>query len=368
MSGNTMGQAFRITTFGESHGLALGAVIDGCPPGVPLCEDDFRPAMELRRPGQRASDSTRREEDRVEILSGVYRGCTTGTPIAFLIRNRDARSLDYEVLGRLFRPGHADLSYLRKYGVYDHRGGGRASARETASRVAAGVVARKVLEPVGVRVTAYTLEIGGVRATRLDPDEALRNPLLCPDSEAASRMAERIEDSRGHGDSLGGIVETCVKGCPAGLGEPVFDKLDAELARAFMSVGAVKGVEIGEGFSAARLRGSENNDPITPDGFVSNRAGGILGGISNGEDIVVRAAIKPIPSISRPQETVDRDGKPAVLRLSGRFDTCAVPRIVPVLEAMTWLVLTDHFLRWRAQCGELQASDAYAQRGMGTIG
>jgi chorismate synthase len=365
LSGNTMGQVFRITTFGESHGSALGAVIDGCPPGIPLCEDDFRPAMERRRPGRRASDSPRRETDRVEILSGIHRGQTTGTPIALLIQNHDARSHDYEVLERLVRPGHADLSYLRKYGVYDHRGGGRASARETASRVAAGVVARKVLEPVGVRVTGYTVEIGGVRATRLDPDEALRNPLCCPDPEAAARMDERLEVSRRHGDSLGGIVETRVTGCPAGLGEPVFDKLDAELARAFMSVGAVKGVEIGEGFAAARLLGSENNDSITPDGFLSNRAGGILGGISNGEDIVVRAAIKPIPSISRPQETVDRDGKPAVLRLSGRFDTCAVPRIVPVLEAMTWLVLTDHFLRWRAQCGDFRENDASGQRRLG---
>jgi len=354
-----MGQAFRITTFGESHGTALGAVIDGCPPGVPLAESDFTPAMERRRPGQRPSDSPRRETDGVEILSGVFRGLTTGTPIALLVRNHHARSRDYDALERLVRPGHADLSYLRKYGMYDHRGGGRASARETAARVAAGVVAQKVLEPFGVRVFAYTLEIGGIRAARLDFQEARKNALCCPDPDAARRMGERLEACRLQGDSVGGMVETRVTGCPAGLGEPVFDKLDAELARAFMSVGAVKGVEIGEGFAAARLRGSENNDPVTPEGFTSNRAGGILGGISNGDEIVVRAAVKPIPSISRPQATVDRQGSPVLLRLAGRFDACAIPRIVPVLEAMTWMVLTDHFLRWRAQCGEGSRHNSY---------
>lgn len=358
MTGNTMGQAFRVTTFGESHGRALGAVIDGCPPGIPLCESDFRSSMERRRPGQEPFDSPRRETDRVEILSGVFRARTTGTPIALLIQNRDARSLDYEALDQFVRPGHADFSYLRKYGVYDHRGGGRASARETAARVAAGVVARRLLEPSGVRINAYTVEIGGVKASGLDPEAALQNPLSCPDPEAAVRMAERLEACRRQGDSLGGIVETRVTGCPPGLGEPVFDKLDAELARAFMSVGAVKGVEIGEGFAAARLRGSENNDPITPEGFASNRAGGILGGISNGDEIVVRAAIKPIPSISSPQKTVNREGRPAVLHLSGRFDVCAIPRIVPVLEAMAWIVLTDHFMRRRAQCGEKTTHDA----------
>jgi len=368
VAGNTTGQAFRITTFGESHGTALGAVIDGCPPGVPLAESDFTPAMERRRPGRRPCDSPRREMDRVEILSGVFQGLTTGTPIALLVRNHHARSGDYEELARLVRPGHADLPYLRKYGTYDHRGGGRASARETAARVAAGVVAQKVLEPVGVRVSAYTLELGGVRAARIDLEEARRNPLCCPDPDAARRMDERLHTCRRQGDSLGGVVEARVTGCPAGLGEPVFDKLDAALAQAFMSVGAVKGVEIGEGFGAARLRGSGNNDPITPVGFATNRAGGILGGVSNGDEIVVRAAIKPIPSISRAQETVDREGRPALLRLSGRFDVCAIPRIVPVLEAMTWMVLTDHFLRWRGQCGELSATGQWFQKRMVTTG
>jgi len=362
LSGNTTGQALRITTFGESHGKALGAVIDGCPPGIPLCENDFTPDLERRRPGQRPSDSPRREPDRVEILSGVFQGLTTGTPIGLLVRNHDSWSRDYDPLERLVRPGHADLPYVRKYGLYDHRGGGRASARETTGRVAAGVVARKILEPTGVRVCGHTLEIDGVRASCFDPDEARRNPFSCPDSRAARRMAGHLEACRSQGDSAGGIVEVRVTGCPAGLGEPVFDKLDAELAKAFMSVGAVKGVEIGEGFAAARLRGSVNNDPIRPEGFASNRAGGILGGLSNGDDIVVRAAVKPIPSIPQPQETVDREGNPAVLRLSGRFDVCAIPRIIPVLEAMTWLVLADHFLRWQAQCGESRVHSERRQR------
>lgn len=352
MPGNIIGQAFRTTTFGESHGKALGAVIDGCPPGIPLCEADFSSRMERRRPGRSPFDSPRRETDRVEILSGVFRDLTTGTPIALLVRNLDSRSRDYDRVENVFRPGHADLPYFQKYGVYDHRGGGRASARETAARVAAGVVARKVLAPYGVRIFSYTLEMGGVRASRFDPEEALRNPFLCPDPEAARLMAEHLDTCRREGDSTGGVVEVRVTGCPPGLGEPVFDKLDADLAKAFMSVGAVKGVEIGEGFAAAGLRGSANNDPIRPEGFASNRAGGVLGGLSNGEEIVVRAAVKPIPSIARPQETVDRQGNPAVLHLSGRFDVCAIPRIIPVLEAMTWLVLADHFLRQRAQCGE----------------
>ncbi len=352
MAGNTFGKAFAVTTFGESHGPALGAVVDGCPPGIPLAARDFEGPMARRRPGRGPFDSPRNEEDRVEVLSGVFEGLTTGAPIGLLIRNRDVDSLAYSDLKQVFRPGHADLTYHRKYGHYDHRGGGRASARETAVRVAASVVARKVLEPSGVRVRAFALEIGGVRAERIDETITEENPLSCPDAEAAGRMARILEKCRENGDSIGGIVETRASGCPAGLGEPVFDKLDADLARAFMSVGAVKGVEIGAGFRSARLFGTENNDPITPAGFASNHAGGILGGVSNGADIVIRAVVKPIPSISGPQETVDRRGNASLLQLSGRFDVCAVPRVVPVLEAMTWLVLADHFLRWRGQCGD----------------
>lgn len=343
MAGNTFGKAFTVTTFGESHGPMIGAVVDGCPPGIGLAEKDFEGPMSRRRPGRNPFDSPRNEEDRVEIVSGVFEGLTTGTPLGLLIRNRDVDSRAYSNVEQVFRPGHADLTYHRKYGHYDHRGGGRASARETASRVAASVVARKVLEPSGIKVRAFALEIGGVRAER--------NTLSCPDPDAAVRMTRILDECREKGDSVGGIVEARVSGCPAGLGEPVFDKLDADFARAFMSVGAVKGVEIGAGFGSARLLGSENNDPITPAGFVSNHAGGILGGVSNGADIVIRAAVKPIPSISVPQKTVDRRGNASMLQLSGRFDVCAVPRIIPVLEAMAWLVLADHFLRWRGQCG-----------------
>jgi len=351
MPGNTLGTVFRVTTYGESHGPALGAVIDGCPPGLKLSEDDFAQAMKRRRPGDNAFDSPRREEDRVRLLSGVLDGLTMGTPIGLSIENRDADSRPYGVLERVFRPGHGDITYFSKYGRYDHRGGGRASARETAARVAAGVVASRIVGPLGITVRAFTVELGGVRVRRFAPEEASHNPLSCPDAEASKTMARVLEESRLSGDSVGGIVEARIIGCPAGLGEPVFDKLDADLAKAFMSVGAVKGVEIGEGFGAARLRGSQNNDPITPGGFASNRSGGILAGISNGDEIVMRAAVKPIPSIHKHQDTVDRDLQPFALRLDGRFDVCAIPRILPVLEAMALLVITDHYLRWKAQCG-----------------
>ena len=345
MGGSMFGSAFRITTFGESHGPGVGVVIDGCPPRIELAQEDFDLDMARRRPGRQVVDTPRREDDRVEIHSGVFEGLTTGAPISLYIRNRDADSRPYEVLGRVFRPGHADFTYFKKYGHYDFKGGGRASARETAVRVAAGVVAGKVLGPLGVRVTAYTLELGGIRARYIDPDLIEKNTLYCPDPVASERMEEAVSIARKEGDSLGGIAEVRVSGCPAGLGEPVFDKLDADLAKAVMSIGAVKGVEIGAGFEASRLRGSENNDPIGPDGFCSNRAGGILGGISNGDEIILRAAVKPIPSITREQDTVDREGRPARLKLTGRFDASAIPRIIPVLEAMVKIVLVDHHLR-----------------------
>jgi chorismate synthase len=349
MAGNSYGQIFKITTFGESHGSGIGVVVDGCPSRVTLCERDFVQEMARRRPGSESFETPRMEKDQVEILSGVLEGLTTGTPITLFIRNGDVDSRPYEILRDLFRPGHADYTYHKKYGHFDFRGGGRASARETASRVAAGVVARKILEPLGVKVMAYVLELGGIRAANIDPEVINTNPLYCPDPDVVERMGDILLKTREEGDSVGGIVEIRVLGCPAGLGEPVFDKLDADLAKAVMSVGAVKGVEIGAGFEAARLKGSQNNDPITPTGFKTNHAGGILGGISNGDDIVLRAAVKPIPSIEQEQETVDREGRSARLRLSGRFDTCAVPRIVPVLEAMVSVVLADHCLRSRAQ-------------------
>ncbi|MGD2271212.1 MAG: chorismate synthase [Desulfobacterales bacterium] len=345
MAGNSFGIIFKITTFGESHGEGVGAVVDGCPPRIELSSQDFTAEMARRRPGTRSSDTPRHEKDRVEILSGVFDGRTTGAPITLFIRNRDVDSRPYEVLRQLFRPGHADYTYFKKYGHFDFTGGGRYSARETAARVAAGVVAGKILAPTGVRVTGFTLEIGGVRAENIELGHIDKDPLYCPDPQASQRMQAALSDAATSGDSLGGVAEIRVAGCPAGLGEPVFDKLDADLAKALMSVGTVKGVEIGAGFEAARLRGSENNDPISPDGFLSNRAGGILGGISNGDEIIVRVASKPIPSIGRRQLTVDRLGSSAELEFSGRFDVCALPRIIPVLEAMVKVVLADHCLR-----------------------
>jgi len=348
MAGNTFGVAFRVTTWGESHGPALGAVVDGCPPGLELEERDVQAWLDRRRPGRAPAASPRREEDRVEILSGIFEGRTTGTPIALLIRNRDAAPGDYEDLRNVFRPGHGDYTYAKKYGIRDHQGGGRASGRETAARVAAGAVAAKVIAARGIRVFAFTRELGGIAVQDVRLEEMDRNDLRCPDSGVAARMAARLEEAGKAGDSLGGVVEVVAQGCPPGLGEPVFDKLDADLARALMSIGTVKGVEIGAGFEAARMTGSESNDALLPGGFRTNRAGGILAGISTGQDIVIRAACKPIPSIGREQETVDVSGKPAVLAVRGRHDVCVIPRILPVCEAMVSIVLADHLLRQRA--------------------
>jgi len=348
MAGNSFGRLFRVTTWGESHGPASGAIIDGCPPRLALTAADFDRELSRRRPGVQGHASSRKEPDQVEILSGVFEGLTTGAPISLIIYNRDVRSEDYQELREVFRPGHGDFTYQAKYGIRDHRGGGRASARETAARVAAGVVAQKVLDGENIDVTAYTLELGGVRANLVDEAVIWENPFASPDPEAAMVMAARVKEVQSRGDSLGGIVEVRVRGCPPGLGEPVFDKLDAALAQALMSVGAVKGVEIGAGFEAARLLGSEHNDPIRPDGFASNRAGGILAGITNGDEIVVRAAVKPIPSIAREQDTVDLQGRPRRLVVKGRHDVSAIPRIVPVLAAMVRLTLADFLLCQRA--------------------
>lgn len=343
MSGSLFGRLFTVTTWGESHGPALGAVVDGCPPGIPLAEEDIQRDLNRRRPGK-ALTSPRQEKDQVEILSGVFEGKTTGTPISLIIRNRDVRSKDYTSLSQLYRPGHADRTYEQKYGIRDWRGGGRSSARETAGRVAAGAIARKFLSSLGISVKGYTIALGGIRAKKFDWETIDCNPLFCPDSEGAVAMEKRIREVRAAGDSIGGIVEIMARGCPAGLGEPVFDKLDARLAGALMSIGAVKGVEIGEGFAAAELLGSENNDPVTQDGYASNHAGGILGGISTGLDIIARVAVKPIPSISKPQQTVTRNGTPTTLEIGGRHDISAIPRIVPVCEAMVLLVLADFML------------------------
>ncbi|PIU52886.1 MAG: chorismate synthase [Deltaproteobacteria bacterium CG07_land_8_20_14_0_80_60_11] len=348
MAGNTFGRLFRVTTWGESHGPALGAVIDGCPPRLSLSAADIEAELARRRPGVQAHATSRREPDKVEILSGVFDGQTTGTPISLIIYNRDVRSQDYDELRLVFRPGHGDFTYQAKYGIRDHRGGGRASARETAARVAAGAVAQKVLDQEGVQVLAYTLELGGVRAQKIDESAIWDNPFACPDPEAAAAMEARVQEVRALKDSLGGVVQVRVRGCPPGLGEPVFDKLDAALAAAVMSVGAVKGVSIGAGFNAARRLGSENNDPLIPGGFASNHAGGILAGISNGDEIILNAAVKPIPSIAREQQTIDLKGQPRTLTVKGRHDISAIPRIVPVIMAMVRLTLADFLLRQRA--------------------
>ena len=348
MSGNTIGVLFRVTTWGESHGPAVGAVIDGCPPRIDISEADIQAELDRRRPGTLASASPRREADRIEILSGIFEGKTTGTPISLMIRNSDAEGSAYEGLRDVFRPGHGDITYQAKYGFRDHRGGGRASGRETAGRVAAGAVAKKVITRAGITVAAWTRELGGIAARPHFSGAAEASPLHCPDPEAEKRMAERLEEARAAGDTLGGIVEIVVRGCPAGLGEPVFGKIDADLAYALMGLGTVKGVEIGAGFTAARMTGSACNDPIIPKGFRTNHAGGILAGITSGGEIVIRIACKPIPSIALPQETIDRQGNPTTVTITGRHDVCVIPRIIPVCEAMIAIVLADHLLRQRA--------------------
>ena len=351
MGGNSFGTLFRITTWGESHGEALGVVIDGCPSRIDLSNEDIQKELNRRRPGQGKGSSPRKERDSVEILSGVFEGKTTGMPISLLIRNEDVDSSPYEEWKEVFRPGHADFTYQAKYGIRDYRGGGRASARETIGRVAAGAVAKKILEKEKVEVIAYTVELGGVRAEKMDYEEIERNVFRCPDRDAVIAMEKKIEGAKLQGDSLGGIVEILARGCPSGLGEPVFDKLEADLAKALMSIGAVRGVEVGAGFGVVRMLGSQCNDPIGPEGFEKNDAGGILGGISNGADILLRVAVKPIPSISSEQRTVDQAMRPVSLRIKGRHDVSAIPRINPVCEAMVAIVLVDHLLRQRALTG-----------------
>ena len=358
MAGNSFGRIFRITTFGESHGPAVGVVVDGVPPGLELTQEVIQRDMDLRRPGSSGISSPRNEPDRVEILSGVFDGRTTGAPVAMLIRNQDARPGDYDELSALFRPGHADWTWQQKFGHRDWRGGGRASGRETAARVAAGALARLLLGSEGIEVMACAVEIGGIEANVpadvegwLDArQEVLRSPVRSPDPAATRLMENAVRRAAAQGDSVGGIVEVRAFGVPPGLGEPVFDKLDARLGSALLSIGAVKGVEIGNGFELARAKGSESNDPLLPGGaFASNRSGGILGGISNGELLVVRTPFKHTSSISRPQATVDKDGNQVELSVKGRHDPCIVPRLVPVAEAMVCLVLADFLLIQRAR-------------------
>ncbi len=348
MAGNSFGRLFKITTWGESHGKALGVVIDGCPPLLELSDEDIQKELDKRRPGQGGGTTSRREGDRPEILSGLFEGKTTGMPISLLIRNDDVDSTSYDEIRNTYRPGHADFTYQMKYGIRDHRGGGRSSARETVGRVAAGAVAKKILAREHIEVTAYTIELGGIRASKNDLGEIDKNSLRCPDLEAAKEMERRIEEVKSRGDTVGGIVEILVKGCPPGLGEPVFDKLEADLGKALLSIGAVRGVEVGAGFEAARMLGSQCNDPMGPGGFEKNDAGGIQGGISNGAEIVLRAAVKPVPSIRLEQRTVDTSLQPVRLSIAGRHDVAPIPRINVVCEAMVALVLVDHLLRQAA--------------------
>ncbi len=345
MAGNTIGTLLRVTTFGESHGPALGAVVDGCPPGLTLSEDYIQEELEKRRPGKGKGETQRREKDKVHLLSGVFEGLTTGTPIALIIYNEDPQSSAYEPLREIFRPGHADFTYFMKYGLRDHRGGGRASGRETVARVAAGAIAKRILEEYHIEVHAYTINLGGIEARARDLDYIYQNRLFCPDPVAFEEMLKKIEETSRKGDTLGGIVEICARNIPAGLGEPVFDKLSADLAKAICSVGAVKGFEMGAGFKVAGMYGSQNNDPISSQGFLKNDAGGLLGGISSGQDLLLRVAVKPIPSHRLPQKTINLHKEEVEIQVGGRHDLSAIPRIVPVLSAMTRIILADHLLR-----------------------
>jgi chorismate synthase len=355
---SSLGVLFRVATFGESHGPALGVVVDGCPPRLPLDVEAIQAELDRRRPGQSRLVSQRKEADRVEILSGVLDGITLGTPIAMLIRNQDARGKDYEEIAAAYRPSHADYTYDAKYGIRAVAGGGRASARETAARVAAGAIAQQLLARRGVAIVAWVDEVAGIAAavdeaavTRADVD---RNDVRCPDDVAAATMIERIERARKDGDSVGGVVRAVARGVPPGWGEPVFDKLEAELAKAMMSIPAAKGVESGDGFAGTRLTGSEHNDLFyrRPDGTIgtrTNRSGGVQGGISNGEPITLRIAFKPTATIMRPQESVTPSGEAALLQPKGRHDPCVLPRAVPIVEAMFAIVLADHYLRQAAR-------------------
>ncbi|HUX73644.1 MAG TPA: chorismate synthase [Steroidobacteraceae bacterium] len=354
MAGNTFGRIFTVTSFGESHGPALGCIVDGCPPGLALGEPDLQADVERRRPGTSQFTSQRHEPDRVRILSGVFEGRTTGAPIGLLVENEDQRSRDYEKIKDRFRPGHADYTYQQKYGFRDYRGGGRSSARETVMRVAAGAIARKYLgERLGVRIHGYLAQMGPIVLQPVDPPSAYLNPFFCPDPARVKELEEFIWKLREQGDSIGARVTVQADGVPPGWGEPVFERLDADLASAMMGINAVKGVEIGAGFRCVLQRGSEHRDALTPRGFKSNNAGGVLGGISSGQQIVVSLALKPTSSITLAGETIDVQGNATTVATTGRHDPCVGVRATPIAEAMLALVLMDHYLRHRAQCGDV---------------
>ena len=365
MSGNTFGKLFTVTSFGESHGPAIGCIVDGCPPGMRLSEADVQMELERRRPGKSRHTTQRREPDRVRILSGVFEGRTTGTPIAMVIYNQDQRSRDYAEIQDRFRPGHADYTYLQKYGFRDYRGGGRASARETAMRVAAGAVAKKYLrERYGVEIRGFLSQLGPYRPARLDWSAVEENPFFWPDAGQVAELERFMDALRKAGDSIGARVTTVARGVPPGWGEPIFDRLDAEIAHAMMSINAVKGVELGAGFRAVEQRGSEHRDEITPQGFLSNEAGGVLGGISSGQDIVVHIALKPTSSIRIPGRSIDTQGRPVEVVTKGRHDPCVGIRATPIAEAMLALVLMDHALRHRAQNADVDSGLAPVPAGV----
>lgn len=352
MSGNSIGKLFVVTTFGESHGPAYGCIVDGCPPGLVLSEADIQHELDRRRPGTSRYTSQRREADQVQILSGIFEEKTTGTPIGLLVNNTDQRSSDYGKIKDQFRPGHADYTYYQKYGIRDHRGGGRASARETVMRVAAGAIAKKYLrEQYGIHIQGYLAQLGPIIIEPIDWNEIEKNPFFCPDPKKIPELENFMMDIRKQGDSIGARINIQATHVPTGLGEPVFDRLDAALAHALMSINAVKGVEIGAGFSCVTQKGSAHRDEITPQGFLSNQAGGILGGISTGQTITASIALKPTSSITIPARSIDTEGNPIEIMTTGRHDPCVGIRATPIAEAMMAIVLMDHVLRYRGQCG-----------------
>ncbi|MEC9374840.1 MAG: chorismate synthase [Pseudomonadota bacterium] len=355
MAGNKIGKMFTVTTYGESHGLAIGAIVDGCPPGMKLSEEDIQPFMDRRKPGTSRHHSPRKEADSVKILSGVFEGVTTGTPIGLIVHNTDQKPKDYSEIKDKFRPGHADFSYYQKYGLRDYRGGGRASARETAMRVAAGAIARKyLLERLGLSIHGYLAQLGSIKLEAKDFNQVNQNPFFCADPDRLPELESFMDKLRKAGDSIGARINIVATGVPHGLGEPVFDKLDAEIAHGMMSINAVKGVELGDGFAVIEQHGSEHRDEISPEGFQSNSAGGTLGGISSGQDILVSIALKPTSSIRKKGETIDKKGKSAERQVKGRHDPCVGLRATPIAEAMFAIVLMDHYLRNRAQNADVE--------------
>lgn len=350
MSGNSFGKLFSVTSFGESHGTAIGCIVDGCPPGMALCESDIQNDLERRRPGKTRHTTQRREPDEVQILSGVFEGKTTGTPIALIIYNKDQRSKDYAKIKETFRPGHADYTYIKKYGLRDYRGGGRSSARETAMRVAAGAIAKKYLrERYGITIYGYVAQLGPIRAETFARDEIERNPFFCPDAAKVAELEAYMDALRKEGNSIGARINIVAQGLFPGLGEPIFDRLDADIAHAMVSINAVKGVEIGAGFGCVEQKGTEHRDELMPQGFLSNNAGGILGGISSGQDILVSIALKPTSSLRLPGRSIDTRGRATEVITTGRHDPCVGIRATPIAEAMLAIVLMDHMLRHRAQ-------------------